>query len=1017
LLSLLCFVALVAGRSAWGDEAWRVSTKNCQLGFHSGDGAIEYFGRPGGGESIFHSGPAGLWEATLADGRTIRAADFATPPRSVVCRPEAGGRRARLEFRSAELDVTVTAEAGENRVDLWADLVPHAGPVLSFGLPGRLEFSPQRLVRLVTPASGNESVGYGLRSGFFQEHPRKQPGKRGYYEYRSLYPPAFADFFHWDTEQGSAAVYRVAPRTWEPWQATKDPKAIFVPGRIAVGGSKAGGWCERPFVVHLAVGHTWRSPKVRLTLGAAAGENLAAYCRDNHIQRRLEQKMSADTLEKFKQAVLVLYWGDCQQKRAHLDKLPRPTLVHFADYLHGGFDKQYPDHLPPAASFGTADELRAFLRDTQRLGHLSMPYTNPTWWCDGPRGPTFVEHGEGPLLRLLDGRLSHERYSKNEGFTVCHWHPAVQAANRKTMTQFSEEFPVDVVFQDQCGARGWRYDLNPASPTPYAYTEGLLSMVAEDARRKPLSTESGWDGVVNDESQLCGMTWNIVPTEGKPEWVRTMRQSFDPATWEVFPVAQYIAHDKTAMVHHDLGQFVTNAEVMSWTLGLGFAMSARGSAEGFAREPARHWLLWLDRLQKSVCARYVGQPVVRFEHDRRGQTADDGVIRAVYGDVQIVANLGPHPVREDGRELAEYGFLCTAPGMVAAHLRSLGGRDFGAQGISFVSQEKPGGADVWVYAAPEQHVAALVPGLRSASAAVTCDGSPAVDAAIRDGVCAFRLPALPDQKRIEPPSELARAPRDWPGPRPAVGVVDFGPRIGSGWTRIAPREWLDAFRQSRLAKEFGVPVRAIQTPAELAAALGAGPRAWLAIVNPYGESFPSVGTGRATLAAIRGYVNHGGCWWETGGYSLYTAVRLEGDQAQREALGPGGMESLGLSVGHGAVEQRAEALAATPTGRQWLAAELVERIDRSQGIVNRALPRGAIDAAHLTLVTGGPQDYIGGYRLEGWGWLWRVGGFWPDRELVLPVAVGAMEYVYTHAPQPVEIGGARRVWHAGVQGR
>jgi hypothetical protein len=28
-----------------------------------------------------------------------------------------------------------------------------------------------------------------------------------------------------------------------------------------------------------------------------------------------------------------------------------------------------------------------------------------------------------------------------------------------------------------------------------------------------------------------------------------------------------------------------------------------------------------------------------------------------------------------------------------------------------------------------------------------------------------------------------------------------------------------------------------------------------------------------------------------------------------------------------------------------------------------------------------------------------------------------MEYVYTHAPQPVEIGGARRVWHAGVQGR
>ena len=29
------------------------------------------------------------------------------------------------------------------------------------------------------------------------------------------------------------------------------------------------------------------------------------------------------------------------------------------------------------------------------------------------------------------------------------------------------------------------------------------------------------------------------------------------------------------MIHHDLGQFVTNRQVLAWTLGLGFSMSYR----------------------------------------------------------------------------------------------------------------------------------------------------------------------------------------------------------------------------------------------------------------------------------------------------------------------------------------------------------------------------------------------------------------------------------------------------------
>jgi len=38
-----------------------------------------------------------------------------------------------------------------------------------------------------------------------------------------------------------------------------------------------------------------------------------------------------------------------------------------------------------------------------------MPYTNPTWWCDHPRGPSFEQAGDAPLQRNLDGKPSYEK--------------------------------------------------------------------------------------------------------------------------------------------------------------------------------------------------------------------------------------------------------------------------------------------------------------------------------------------------------------------------------------------------------------------------------------------------------------------------------------------------------------------------------------------------------------------------------------------------------------------------------
>jgi hypothetical protein len=567
-----------------------------------------------------------------------------------------------------------------------------------------------------------------------------QPAK--YLRYTNTYPPAFADFYHLESRAGSASIYRVQPRSWQPWEGAKDPSAIFVPGRLSFGGDEAGGYCERPYGTYVKAGQQWRSPAVRLSVGGSVADDLRAYCQANAITRLLKDKMPAPLLEKFKQAVLVKYQGNNQELIESLDKLPVPTLVHFTNYLKGGFDKEYPDHLPPAASYGTPEQFRAFFDRAHQLGHLMMPYTNPTWWCDHPRGPTFEREGEAPLLRTLDGKLSYERYNLNDGYTVCHWHPAVQAANRKTLRQFTDDYPVDILFQDQCGARGWKYDTNPASPTPYAYTEGMLSMIEEDCKTKPLSTEDAWDRVVNSEVQLCGLTFALVPSKRSPSWVRPMKNVYHPSTWEIFPVAQMIAHDKATFLHHDLGLFVTDRRSMSWTLGLGFCMSYAVRATALKESDQQEWLKWLDRVQKSICARYVGEPVAAFEHRRDPNAApdDDGVIRAAYGPVRLAANLGPIARRELEHDLAPFGFFAAAPGMVAGNLKALGGMGFGEEGLSFVTEGDAKRADIWVFAGGDREVAVELPMAMSGEITVTLDGQPASGVKISGTTMRFRLP-------------------------------------------------------------------------------------------------------------------------------------------------------------------------------------------------------------------------------------------------------------------------------------
>jgi hypothetical protein len=260
-----------------------------------------------------------------------------------------------------------------------------------------------------------------------------------------------------------------------------------------------------------------------------------------------------------------------------------------------------------------------------------------------------------------------------------------------------------------------------------------------------------------------------------------------------------------------------------------------------------------------------------------------------------------------------------------------------------------------------------------------------------------------------------KAPREWPS-KPAIALIDLE-GLHPTWTHITAADWGRALDESKLARQYGLPIVRIHSVEDLVARLNAGPTQCLAIINPYGEQFPVPARGqwRAMIERIRSYVESGGCWWETAGYSFSTAMWRDGGHWRAEHVGPQGLACFQLPVGGGEIDEPPQPLSVQAEGRAWLDDAVVARVQGSSSSVNRGLLRGDLDPGHVTLVAGHGDDWIGGYRLDGWGWLWRIGGFWPNPDVALPVSIAALEYLATQPTLPIHSGGVRYLWHAQLR--
>jgi len=480
---------------------------------------------------------------------------------------------------------------------------------------------------------------------------------------------------------------------------------------------------------------------VRLSFAKPAATALVEYAAANAFTRRLEDKFSAPMLEKFKQSVLIHIRGSATSMTARLPLVPSPSLIHFEEYLKAGFDKEYPDHLPPNPEFGSPAEFTNFLAQARQAGHLTMPYTNPTFWGVDPKGPTFLATNDAPLLVNYDGTINYEEYFGHGGFTVTPWHPYVQAANRNTRNQFITNYPVDMIFHDQLGARTWQYDMNPESPSPYAYIEGLVQIANEDANYMGLSTENGYDRLINHEAQFCGLAWGLAPTANAPVWRRYLRDRYAPSTWTIFPLAQYVAHDKLSFTYNNLEAAVHNHEVMAWTLGLGYSMTYVTEPEILASdETKREWLKWVNRIQKSVAARYMGQGIHAFQHRWGTDPAnpDNGAIASRFGSVSVIGNLGTGTLTTNGWTLPPYGYVATATGLIAGHVVSPGSTN----SVAYVA-ESNGTTNVrfWIYGAGGQSASIVLPSGYTGNATLQIGTNSPVQTQTTGSVITVALPA------------------------------------------------------------------------------------------------------------------------------------------------------------------------------------------------------------------------------------------------------------------------------------
>ena len=322
-----------------------------------------------------------------------------------------------------------------------------------------------------------------------------------------------------------------------------------------------------------------------------------------------------------------------------LAQLPSPILLHPVAYQVGGHDTGDPDFLPGDPQWG---DLGALIRDAHAHGDLFMPYDNLSWW--DPASPTMQQTTPQAVAALDEAGVPQTiDYGDHEGVIVSPWAPFVRTRAAQELAAW-RSLGADCVFLDQVGARPWLRDFNPAAPSPLAYDDGWLSLLAPAVSGCTMA-EDGWDRLAAD---VVGFHGGLLMMQRE---LGAVDGYFGAGNWEPYPLATWLLHDKVLMYQHDLYPLTmaADAAVLTWNAAFGLAESV----EWRPGNEADPWLVLAARLQEALGPHVAGVPLGSYAE------LAPGVTRSVFGDLTVLANRSA--ATYDGIEAN--GFRAAAPGL------------------------------------------------------------------------------------------------------------------------------------------------------------------------------------------------------------------------------------------------------------------------------------------------------------------------------------------------------------------
>ncbi len=530
-------------------------------------------------------------------------------------------------------------------------------------------------------------------------------------EYLSAPSGFVADFTHFDMKGFDFAIYSVQPIHGKDFYKDIPFTQVFV----GASGTANGGVIGRSFNTWIPSNKESLVPTTRIRFGKNMLMSAKSFCKDNKIRLKLSEKVKPEFLEKFKNAPIIrIDGGSVQWARQWFEKMPVPAIIHCSHYVYGTFDEQYPDILPATKKWAASDEdFKSYLRRIREKGSMFMPYTNNTWWCENPKGPTFKKYGYDALLRNQKGELSPEFYGHHTGYTACMWHPIIRKVDAEIFAKFKTEYPADIIFQDQIGSRSHnRLDFNKANPQPpNSYLDGIIYSAMENSKTFPLSTEDFFSPLFDYEIQTCGFNFGVFHPRRKTNyWNLNWRY-----VWETWPKDSFrlcnilgaLGQERISIAHQNLDADIYNQRQLSMSVAYGIHLIIGGGghgAPGFTDEYIE-WIHWVHAVHQAISYHYIGVEMKKFKHRWADLKSSDGdcTISAVYGNVDIFANATTKSRKRGRYLLAPDGFIAETPNSIAGGVLEIGDEKVEIPTWFAVKKEKTG-LDVKIYGIPKSEV-------------------------------------------------------------------------------------------------------------------------------------------------------------------------------------------------------------------------------------------------------------------------------------------------------------------------